>query len=255
MDELSKLLKDIGGGGTDPSSDTADAGAGAADTGADPSAIDPNAIDPSGALGSLAGAAGNVDPNDALGKLDAALQNEGGLDGLLAKLKAGGLGDQVDSWVSNGANQSVDAEQLKNALGPDTVARLSSGSGLPSGGLMSLIAMFLPMLVNMLTPHGQVPSGGLNSGTGGLGGNLGGLGGSTGAGGLGSLGGLLGGILGGAGGSGSMPSIPGLPGSGSGSGVNLPGVNLPGTGSGSSGDGTPDLGSILGGLFGGDTKS
>jgi len=50
------------------------------------------------------------------------------------------------------------------------------------------LAMFLPQIINALTPKGQVPSGGLNGATGG---------------GLGDLGGLLGGLLGGGTGSGT----------------------------------------------------
>ena len=60
--------------------------------------------------------------------------------------------------------------------------------------------MFLPQIINMLTPDGRVPSGGLNSATGGglgdIGGMLGGLLGGSG-GGSPDLGGLLGGMLGG----------------------------------------------------------
>ena len=141
------------------------------------------------------------DPSATVAGLDQAIKGAGGLDGLLAKLRAGGLGDEVDSWQSTGPNQPVDPDRLGSALGPDTVQRLSAGSGLDIGQLLPLLAMFLPQIIDMLTPDGQVPSGGLNGATGGglgdLGGMLGGLlGGST-AGGSPDLGGLLGGVLGG----------------------------------------------------------
>jgi len=160
-------------------------------------------------LGGGGGAAG-ADPAAALGGLTQAVQQEGGLDGLLGKLRDGGLGPQVDSWVSTGDNQPVDPDQLGRALGPDTVQRLSAGSGLDIGSLLPVLAAFLPQIINMLTPHGKVPDGGLDSaGAGGgmpdLGGLLGGLmgggggaGGSTsGAGGLDDMLGGLGGLLGG----------------------------------------------------------
>ena len=137
------------------------------------------------------------DPTAAVAGLDQAIQGAGGLDGLLAQLRAGGLGDAVDSWESTGPNVPVDPDQLGSALGPDTVRRLSAGSGLDIGRLLPLLAMFLPQIIDMLTPDGNVPSGGLNGATGGgLGDILGGLlgGGSTGgAGDLGGLGGALGG--------------------------------------------------------------
>jgi uncharacterized protein YidB (DUF937 family) len=136
----------------------------------------------------------------ALAGLQGAIQQEGGLDGLVTKLRDGGLGGQVDSWVSAGDNQPVQPEQIQQALGPDTVQRLSSGSGIDIGKLLPLLAMFLPQIINMLTPNGKVPDGGLNQAAGNtdLTGMLGGLlGGAGGSGGLGDLIGGLGGMLGG----------------------------------------------------------
>jgi uncharacterized protein YidB (DUF937 family) len=139
----------------------------------------------------------------ALAGLQGAIQQEGGIDGLVTKLRDGGLGNEVDSWVSPGDNQPVQPDQIQQALGPDTVQRLSAGSGLDIGQLLPLLAMFLPQIINMLTPNGKVPDGGLNQAAGNtdlgglLGGLLGGTGGSGGAGGLGDLIGGLGGMLGG----------------------------------------------------------
>ena len=145
--------------------------------------------------------AGVADPAAALGGLDQAIQGAGGLDGLLAQLRAGGLGDAVDSWESTGPNIPIEPERLGSALGPDTVQKLSAGSGLDIGQLLPMLAMFLPQIIDMLTPDGQVPSGGLNGVTGGglgdIGGMLGGLLGGGSAGGSPDLGGLLGGMLGG----------------------------------------------------------
>jgi uncharacterized protein YidB (DUF937 family) len=139
-----------------------------------------------------------------LAGLQGAIQQEGGLDGLLGKLRDGGLGPQVDSWVSAGDNQPVEPAQLQQALGPDTVQRLSAGSGLDIGRLLPLLAMFLPQIINMLTPDGRVPDGGVNQAAGNtdlgglFGGLLGGAGGAAGgAGGLDDLIGGLGGMLGG----------------------------------------------------------
>jgi uncharacterized protein YidB (DUF937 family) len=148
-----------------------------------------------------AGAGESGDPTAALGGLGQAIQGAGGLDGLLDKLRAGGLGGAVDSWVSTGANQPVAPEALGQALGPDTVQQLSSGSGIDIGQLLPMLAAFLPQIVNMLTPNGSVPSGGLNGAAGGmpdLGGLLGGLTGGSGSG-SSDLSNVLGGLLGGKG--------------------------------------------------------
>ena len=80
---------------------------------------------------------------------------------------------------------------------------MSAGSGLDIAKLLPLLAMFLPQIIDMLTPDGKEPDGGLNRAAGGadlgglLGGLLGGSGGSTGAGSLDDLMGGLGGMLGG----------------------------------------------------------
>ncbi len=144
--------------------------------------------------------AGGTDPMAALGGLQQAVQQEGGIDALMGKLKDGGLGHQVDSWVGTGDNQPVDPAALGQALGPDTVQRLSAGSGIDIGQLLPLLAAFLPQIINMLTPQGKVPDGGLGQAASGmdLGTVLGGLlGGGGGSGGNPDLGGMLGGLLGG----------------------------------------------------------
>lgn len=135
------------------------------------------------------GGAATVDPRAVAG-LSGAIQQAGGLDGLVGKLRDGGLGREVDSWVSTGANEPVDPERLGQALGPDTVQQLSAGSGINISSLLPMLAMFLPQIIDMLTKNGSTPSGGLDN--------------ATGQGGLPDLGGLLGGLLGGAlGGSGT----------------------------------------------------
>jgi uncharacterized protein YidB (DUF937 family) len=149
------------------------------------------------------GSAGGTDPMAALAGLQQAVQQEGGIDALMGKLKDAGLADQVDSWVGTGDNQPVDPAALGQALGPDTVQRLSAGSGIDIGQLLPLLATFLPQIINMLTPKGTVPDGGLGQAASGmdlgtvLGGLLGGGGGTGGTGGNPDLGGMLGGLLGG----------------------------------------------------------
>jgi uncharacterized protein YidB (DUF937 family) len=146
----------------------------------------------------------------AIGGLAAAIQEQGGLDGLLGKLRSAGLGEQVDSWIGTGPNQAVSPQQLGTALGEDEVQHLAARSGLDVTALLPMLAAFLPQIIDMLTPGGSTPEGGLDrrAGSGGipdLGGLLGGLlggtaaaGGATGGtGGLDDLLGGLGGMLGG----------------------------------------------------------
>lgn len=152
------------------------------------------------------GLGGSTGARPALTGLASGIEEEGGLDALLGKLRDGGLGPQVDSWIGGGPNEPVDPQRLGAALGDDEVQRLSAKSGLDVGMLLPLLAAFLPQIIDMLTPGGKAPEGGLGQATGGgmpdLGGLLGGLigggaAGGTGTGGLDDLLGGLGGMFGG----------------------------------------------------------
>jgi uncharacterized protein YidB (DUF937 family) len=132
-----------------------------------------------------AGAPAAADPASIAG-LSEAIQQAGGLDTLVGKLRQAGLENEVDSWISTGANDPVDPQRLGQALGPDTIQQLSSGSGINAGSLLPLLAMFLPQIIDMLTKNGSTPAGGLDEAAQSSMPDLGGL-----------LGGVLGGVLGG----------------------------------------------------------
>ena len=156
--------------------------------------------DPSGSSGTPAPAA-------ALTGLATGISAQGGIDGLLGKLRQAGFGEQVDSWIGGTANETIPPQRLGSALGDETVHKLSASSGLSISSLLPLLAAFLPQIVDMLTPTGKAPTGGVNEAAknsgpdlGGLLGGLLGSGGQVGAGGsieMPDLGGLLGGMLGG----------------------------------------------------------
>ncbi|MEO5939434.1 MAG: YidB family protein, partial [Candidatus Limnocylindrales bacterium] len=114
-------------------------------------------MDFSSLLSGLGGAEGAIDPNKLVGGVQEVFASQGGVDGLLAKLRAGGLGGHVDSWVSTGENQPVEPAQLGAALGPDTVNQLSSSTGISIQSLLPMLAAFLPMIISHLTPNGQAP--------------------------------------------------------------------------------------------------
>ncbi len=144
-------------------------------------------MDFSNLLAGLGGAAGPVDPANLGSGVQEVFAAHGGVDGLLAKLRAGGLAQQVDSWVSTGANQPVAPAQLGAALGPDTVSQLAAKTGMSIQTLLPLLASFLPLIIDHLTPTGQAPKPGEEANQPDLGGLLGGILGG------GGLGGLLGG--------------------------------------------------------------
>ena len=143
-------------------------------------------MDLSNLLGGLGAGGAQVDPNRLINGVQEVFASKGGVEGLLSSLRAGGLGGVVDSWVSTGTNEPVEPQQLGAALGPDTVNQLSAKTGLSIETLLPLLAAFLPMIIDHLTPDGQVPKGGAVPGQSDIGDLLGGI-----------LGGGLGGILGG----------------------------------------------------------
>ncbi|MCB1930258.1 MAG: DUF937 domain-containing protein [Rhodocyclaceae bacterium] len=84
------------------------------------------------------------------------LQEEGGLQGLVAQLQQAGLGDQVSSWLGTGANLPVSPDQIRDAIGGDMLANLAGQVGLSTEAASQGIADYLPQLVDRLSPNGAL---------------------------------------------------------------------------------------------------
>ncbi|HEY6615922.1 MAG TPA: YidB family protein, partial [Vicinamibacterales bacterium] len=54
---------------------------------------------------------------DLVGAVMAMVQQNGGLPGVIDKLRGSGLGQQADSWVGTGPNAGVSPDELTQALG------------------------------------------------------------------------------------------------------------------------------------------
>ncbi len=108
-----------------------------------------------GALGNSLGGNSGGQPN-VLQLVQALMQQNGGLDGLLAKLQQGGLGDIVKSWLGNGQNLPVSAEQITQALGNPQVASVAKQFGIDPQQLAQLVATQLPQIVDKLSPGGAL---------------------------------------------------------------------------------------------------
>ncbi|MFP4829922.1 YidB family protein [Paraburkholderia guartelaensis] len=115
-------------------------------------------------LGSLLGSQSQQQGGGQAQLLAAAMEfvnnQPGGLNGLIEKFQQGGLGDIVQSWVGNGENQPVSADQLHNVLGSDVVSGLAQKVGMQPDQVSGLLAQVLPHVVNAGTPTGEVPQGG-----------------------------------------------------------------------------------------------
>ena len=84
--------------------------------------------------------------------------HDGGLQGLLSQLQAGGLGTQVASWVGNGSNLPVTGEQLQAALSSPVLAGFAAKLGIDPATAATHLATVLPHLVDHATPDGQPAS-------------------------------------------------------------------------------------------------
>ena len=132
-------------------------------------------MDLSNLLSTISQNTGGADPAQLAGAVQETFASKGGVDGLIDTLRKGGLGGAVDSWISTGPNQSVEPQQVGAALGPQNVNQISAKSGLPVEALLPLLATFLPMIIDMLTPDGNAPRTGADNGMGQISDILGGL--------------------------------------------------------------------------------
>jgi uncharacterized protein YidB (DUF937 family) len=91
--------------------------------------------------------------------------HEGGLAGLVAQFQANGMGDVVKSWVGNGQNLPISAEQISQVLGSDKLSQIAGSLGINTGDAANGLSQILPGVVDKLTPNGQVDT---ETGLGGL---------------------------------------------------------------------------------------
>src|SRR5437588_5703218 len=82
----------------------------------------------------------------------------GGLSGLVQRFHEKGLGGLVSSWVGTGQNLPVAADQLEHVLGSERVRALAAQAGIPPEIASAHLAQLLPMIVDKLTPNGQLPA-------------------------------------------------------------------------------------------------
>jgi uncharacterized protein YidB (DUF937 family) len=105
------------------------------------------------ALGQLGGAVLPIVLSEVLGS-----GGQGGLSAIVAKLQQAGFGDQVKSWIGNGANLPITAEQLQEVLGSDAVKQLAARFNIPVDQLAQVLAHQLPKAVDHASPNGSLPS-------------------------------------------------------------------------------------------------
>ncbi len=85
-------------------------------------------------------------------------QETGGFGGFVSRFNDAGLGDTVTSWITGGDNAAISDEEVKTAIGSETVGVIAEQVGIPEDKATSAIAYMLPQVVDRLTPDGEVPN-------------------------------------------------------------------------------------------------
>jgi uncharacterized protein YidB (DUF937 family) len=112
----------------------------------------------SGLLGMLTGAdKANADSTHGALQDVLGLNQPGGVASLVEQFTGSGMGQHVQSWVGNGSNLPITADQVQQLLSNDQVKALVDRTGLSTDTLLPLVAKLLPHAVDQATPNGSVP--------------------------------------------------------------------------------------------------
>ena len=88
---------------------------------------------------------------------------EGGLGGLASMFGKADLGNVLQSWIGNGQNMPISADQVGQVFGNDMLGNIAKQAGLDQNEVAGGLAQMLPQIINHLTPQGQAPAGGLGT--------------------------------------------------------------------------------------------
>jgi uncharacterized protein YidB (DUF937 family) len=87
------------------------------------------------------------------------ITQHGGIDGIVQKFTAHGLGDQAQQWVGTGPNPPITGDHIQQVLGNDVVQKVAGHLGIDTSHAANGIAALLPAMIDKLTPQGQSVSG------------------------------------------------------------------------------------------------
>ena|SRR5437588_6151327 len=83
--------------------------------------------------------------------------HQAGLSSLVAAFEQQGLGHIAQSWISNGANHAVSADQIQRVLGQNRIQQLASKAGISPDDAAQKLSGILPVVVDKLSPGGKIP--------------------------------------------------------------------------------------------------
>ncbi len=81
-----------------------------------------------------------------------------GVQHLLDRFRQNGMGEKIESWISNNPNKPISPAEVEQGMGSDMVNWLMQETGMGKSELLSGLAKYLPEAVDKLTPNGKVPT-------------------------------------------------------------------------------------------------
>jgi len=80
----------------------------------------------------------------------------GGMGNILSAMKEKGLGSVADSWLGDGDNEEISADQLRDVMGGDKVTEMASELGTDENSLLSGLKDALPQMVDKSSSGGSL---------------------------------------------------------------------------------------------------
>ncbi len=109
-------------------------------------------------MGLLDGLLGGIVGAEMATVVNGIIAKHGGVGGVVQQFRSQGFGETIKSWVGTGANLPITPDQLNQALGSDTMAKLAAKVGMTPAELSTKLSTVLPDVIDKLTPNGTVPA-------------------------------------------------------------------------------------------------
>ena len=112
------------------------------------------------ALSELSSLVSSEHAGAAEGLLATALQNSGGVSGLIAKFQQAGMGAHVSSWIGPGSNLPISAADIERVFPPEQIEAFAAQHGVPASVASQILAALVPHAVAQAAPAATTPPAG-----------------------------------------------------------------------------------------------
>ena len=100
---------------------------------------------------------GSADNSEQLQAIMTWIEQQGGIQGIMEKFRNSGLGEIVESWISQQGNMPVSTGQVTSVFGSPALQELGAKLGIDSQTASALISEYLPKIIDGLSPQGEAP--------------------------------------------------------------------------------------------------